>query len=358
MTVTLSLVIAALLLVLFGLVVWVIKRTERSHEQREAEDERHRRESDSLQAGHSRALAEEQQRHRSEVQAAADAHAAQMRASSQDHRSELSALREQVNRRSRLQAKAVFAAAQGMKWELASRELLVDACVAARLDAIVATNVVFAPVETSAEPFCAQIDHLVFTDHAIIVVENKHWAGMIFDGIRPTDHMSALATVMNDDHLEPPFAVHISRSSRALLEVRVDSDGQAPAHQVRRQALRLRRLLRSAGSPPLIDTCVFYSHAGAHVVTAGSYLEGHMQTEIATPQTLPATLTKIHDNRGRLDPAQLNRAIATIQELGADLVGVGRFAADHTSPVELSYRIREKRARKKSENTAPRKAGR
>ena len=325
-------IIALLILAVAGLIMWMAKRTRIAGERREADARQHEQETETLRAAHEHALAAAREQHHSEVTAAQDEHSRQ-----------LEGLRSSIKAHKKLQSKAIYAAAQGMKWELASRQQLVTACEKAGLDAVIATNLVFAPNTATDTPFCAQIDHLVITDNVVLIVESKHWTGLIFDGIRPSDHLPALAAIIDDGTLEPPFAAQLSRSSNNFVEVRFDDGDHAPARQARQQALRLRELLRTSMTPPLVDTCVFYSHPTAHVVTSGSFVERGMTTVVATAGTVHDVIRAAHESRqNRLGADGVTKLTDAIRPLGADLVGVGRFEAEFTSPVRLGYRIRGK----------------
>ena len=328
-TAALYVTIGLLIAIVAGLVFWMIRRSRRADAQREATARQHHDETESLRATQAQALADARTQHLSAVAA-----------SRRDHDRQQASLRAEIDAHEKLQAAAVFAAARGLKWELASRQQLVTACEQAGLDAVIATNIVFAPNEAGADPFCAQIDHLVVTDNVVLLVENKRWAGMVFDGIHPSTKLPGLATVLNDSDLRPPFAVQISRTSRRSLKIRFAENDDSPAQQARQQALRLREFLRATMAPPLVDTCIFYSHPQAHVVTGGSYTERSMTTVMATPQDLPAVLTAAHTRRpGRLGADAAADVIEAVRALGADLVGVGRFEVDYVSPVRLEYRI-------------------
>ncbi|GAT74555.1 hypothetical protein MHM582_3060 [Microbacterium sp. HM58-2] len=308
-------VIVALLLAVGGLILWSVRRGRRWKETQTA---------------------------------TADAHRAEIDAHTLEHDKQVSVLQTEKQATDALRARAVSAAAQGMRWELASRHQLVRACEAAGIDAVIATNVVFTPAEPAAHPFCAQIDHLVITGNAVLVVESKRWDGVVFDGIRPSTHAAAFAALFDDADLAAPFAVQLTRpnADSPTIESRFSTDKRAPALQARRQAMRLHELLRRrSGAVPFIDTCVFYSHPHAQVFAHDYDGEGKARTAIATSESIRRVITDVHESKTTgLTRAQATLVIDTIRELGADLVGTGRFAAEYQSAVPLEHSVPDDKA--------------
>jgi hypothetical protein len=235
---------------------------------------------------------------------------------------------------------AVRLAAQGMRWELASRQALVRALEAAKLHAVVATNVVFGASDAQEETFCAQIDHLVITENVVIIVDSKNWQGVIFDGVRPSEHDPALGVLVNHAELGSSFSVQLAPAENgAQIRVRTYSDKASPTRQVRRQAMRFRDVLLATGTPATIRTVVFYSHPDSMVI---SKVEPSLKvpTVITDRRRLAQDLRKIHEQRpGEWSNTQRGHVIDTVRGLGADLVGVGRFADDFDSPVPLDAQV-------------------
>lgn len=234
---------------------------------------------------------------------------------------------------------AIRHAARGMKWELASRQALVRALTSAHLDSVIATNIVFAANEAGQGTFCAQIDHLVITENVVIIVDSKNWQGVIFDGIRPSRHARMLGALFDEQGLGTTFAIQAKRADEAAthVEVRYHRDKASPATQVRRQAVRFRNLLvETDASAEAIRTCVFYSHPDALVVTNGLDGNGRFPTVIADRESISRGLKKTHDSHpGEWSSAQREQLIAAIRVLGADLIGIGKYADDFSSTVPL-----------------------
>ncbi|PKI91128.1 hypothetical protein CW368_07645 [Actinomycetales bacterium SN12] len=246
-----------------------------------------------------------------------------------------------------LRDSALHLAARGMRWELNSREALVKACEAASLNAIIATNVVFAVV-SDKRSFCAQIDHVVVTDNTTLVIDSKYWNGLVFDGTKPSQLAAQFAALLDEKQLTPPFAVHLRQRDPASIGLRVDAGPAAPVRQARVGASRLHTYLSErVGELSFIDTCVFYSHPDATVVTPGVDVQGNTRTLIADVHTIGAVLRRAHTaRREQSSPERVDRIVDALTELGADIVRTGAFAVDRpVSPVALDYRMQTRRER-------------
>lgn len=280
--------------------------------------------------------------------ATAETHRVELHQSASDHQNREAALKARNTATNDLRERAVRTAARGMKWELASRYQLVKACESAGLDAVIATNIVFTPAEPAEHAFCAQIDHLVITPQVVLVVESKHWKGVVFDGVLPSKHAAAFSTLFDESEMVAPFSVHLTQPEEGahLLSWRVDAGKKAPARQARKQALRLRDLLKERSETvPYIDTCVFYSHHDAKVITHAFDQEGSARTAIATSGNIHRVIRNVHTAKQRsISEAQATLVIDTVRELGADLIGTGRFADEYQSPVKLGYRFSDNEA--------------
>lgn len=309
-------VIVVLLLALAGLIFWSVRR------------------------GRNWMLAREEER-----LATAETHRVELHQSASEHQNHTATLRARNAATNELRERAVRAAAQGMKWELASRRQLVKACQGAGLDAVIATNIVFTPAEPAEHAFCAQIDHVVITPQVVLVVESKNWKGVVFDGVRPSKHAAAFSTLFDESEMVAPFSVHLTQPEEGsnLLAWRVDAGAKAPAKQARKQAVRLRDLLKERSeNVPYIDTCVFYSHHNAKVISPAFDKESSARTAIATSDSIQRVIREVHGTKRRnVTEAQATLVIDTVRELGADLVGTGRFAEEYRSPVSLGYRLND-----------------
>ena len=289
------------------------------------------------------------QRRKWEAQRAEDArmHEQHLAGVAAEHHEHVMALHAGQAASDALRDRALHLAARGMRWELNSRETLVKACESASLNAIVATNVVFAVVSPERS-FCAQIDHVVVTDNTMLVIDSKYWNGLVFDGTRPSQLAAPFAALFDEKQLTPPFAVHLRQRDDASIGLRVEAGTSSPARQVRVGASRLHAYLSPrVGELPFIDTCVFYSHPDATVVTPGVDVQGNARTLIADVHTIGTMLRRAHTARPeQSSPERVDRIAEALTELGADIVRTGAFAVDRpTSPVALDYRIRSRRER-------------
>ncbi|WP_295033568.1 nuclease-related domain-containing protein [uncultured Microbacterium sp.] len=335
------LVVVAVLIIAFALTVWGLSRRNRR-----VNDELRRRYADEesslverqasatreLQSTHDETLAGLTARHDTETKQRLDAHAEQVRTLTAERDAAIA--NEEGSR---------LLAGRGLRWELASREVLVDACEAAGLDAIVATNIVFSPRdEGSLAPYCAQLDHLVITEKAVVLVDSKNWKGLILDGKKPSSLAGALGVLFDENALPTSFAISVTPDGAERLDVRTHLGSDSPASQVRRQARRFHQhLLAQHGSAPYVQTCVFYSHPDARLWTSGLDETAHAQpTRITSVRTIQKALLDAQTG-GPAGPSshQLTQLVATVRELGADLHGTGRFASEFRSSVPLTFRM-------------------
>jgi hypothetical protein len=289
------------------------------------------------------------QRRKWEAQRADDArmHAQHLAGVAAEHHQHVLALQAGQAASDALRDRALHLAARGMRWELNSREALVKACEAASLNAIVATNVVFSVV-SEEKSFCAQIDHVVVTDNTVLVIDSKYWNGLVFDGTRPSQLAAAFAALLDEKKLTPPFAVHLRQRDDATIGLRVEPGHASPVRQVRLGASRLQAYLTPrVGDLPYIDTCVFYSHPNATVVTPGVDVQGNARTLVADVHTIGSMLRRAHTARPeQSSPERVDQITEALIELGADIVRTGAFAVDGpVSPVALDYRIQTRRER-------------
>lgn len=339
---TLVLLIAvAVLVVAFIVTVWMLSRRNRrvtdelQRRYTEGENTLIERQADvtrELQSSHDETLAALTAQHHNEISQRTQAHEEQVRSLIAER--DAAVANEEGSR---------LLAGRGLRWELASREVLVDACDAAGLDAIIATNIVFSPRdEGSIAPYCAQLDHLVITEKAIVLVESKYWQGLILDGKKPSTLAGALGVLFDESTLPTSFVIAISRDGNERLDVRTLLDADSPASQVRQQAhLFHQHLVAQHGSAPSLQTCVFYSHPDARVWTGGLDGTEHAEpTRIASVRTIQKALLDAQSG-GAAGPSshQLTQLVATVRELGADLHGTGRFASEFRSPVPLDFRM-------------------
>ncbi|GAB6856113.1 nuclease-related domain-containing protein [Microbacterium xylanilyticum] len=339
---TLALLIAvAVLVVAFAATVWGLSR--RNRRVREELQRRYADEENSLVERQASATRELQSTHSETVATLMARYDAETTQRLAEHEEQVRALTAERDAAIANEEGSRLLAGRGLRWELASREVLVDACEAGGLDAIVATNIVFSPRdEGSIAPYCAQLDHLVITEKAVVLVDSKYWKGLILDGKKPSTLAGALGVLFDESALPSSFAIAVTREGGERLDVRTLLGPDSPAAQVRRQARRFYQHLSARhGSAPYVQTCVFYSHPDARVWTGGLDESEHAQpTRIASVRTIQKALLDAQTG-GPAGPSshQLTQLVATVHELGADLHGTGRFASEFRSPVPLNFRM-------------------
>ncbi|WP_067196407.1 nuclease-related domain-containing protein [Microbacterium sp. XT11] len=341
--------IGVLLLALAAMILGHARARNSWRLQRDAEAEAHSSLTAELERAHAEALRERDADHDAALATQSLAHWHKMRNAERRHEEKLAELETELTRKDAVLTRALAQASTGIKWELASRSAIVAACETADIDAIVATNIVFVPDEDADDVFCAQVDHLVLSPNAALLIDSKRWNGLVFDGVRPSTRAQPLAALFDESAFTGSFALHLTPRGKETrsIDVRTYLDADAPAQRARLQAIRLLRYLRlQAAALDHIDTCVFYSHPDATVVTSGYDGSGRFRTHIAHTHTLAGVLQRVHSGGdGGIDPQQLTRVASVIRRLGADLVGTGRYASEYTSPIPLTKHDRLTAAR-------------
>ncbi|AND16527.1 nuclease-related domain-containing protein [Rathayibacter tritici] len=220
-----------------------------------------------------RSSAQLQQGHRDHLDAVSRTHEAEL----EERRVELQTVREEAEQSRRALAKT-------WKGEAVSHRLIREACLAAGLSGLLATNVVFVPADArTTRRFLAQIDHLLLTRHGAIIIEAKYWQGVVFDGVRPGTVHPSYGVLMDEDALPDAFAVQIAPDTAAQWTVRTHLEHRVPALHVRTQAARLKDHLAEQGLPtPWFDTAVLYSHPDVTTYAPAWQGAGSARTRIVT----------------------------------------------------------------------------
>jgi len=225
--------------------------------------------------------------------------------------------------------------ARGAKFEAVSRELLTGVCHELGLDAVLVTNLVFVPREAApGRPFVAQVDHVLLLDDLALVVENKHWQGVVLDGIAPADVHPALGVLLGDAPAAS-FGLQLKRGSDDTVAVLSRSGGRSPATQVRTQARRVSQFVANAAPQRVwFDTCVLYSHPDAlvhrrPVDKADSDVETHVAAGLDDLRQVVSTLRRQRRSSSTV-PVQALAQVFAAQ--GAEIRGFGAHA-DLSTPV-------------------------
>ncbi|MDD7944647.1 nuclease-related domain-containing protein [Microbacterium sp. NE2HP2] len=207
-----------------------------------------------------------------------------------------------------------------------SKRLIAAACADVGLSGVLVTNVVFVPDDTR-NTFFAQIDHVLLTRQAAILIENKYWQGLIFDDVRPSSVIPAFRAMLDEEKLEAPFALQIRPISESAWEVLRHVGADSPAVQVRRQARRLAEHLRARwGEAPFFTTAVLYSHgdASVHAKPVSRSSSGVTTRVLSGSKGLVRMLAEVRQQPPTaLTVAQLEQLRAYFESLGAHVERVG-----------------------------------
>jgi hypothetical protein len=230
---------------------------------------------------------------------------------------------------------------KGMKWEEASEQAILRACRSAGVNGVLMTNVVFVPVDEtdqgSRRKFVAQADHVLISDSGRgLVIESKHWGGIVFDGRRPSEVHPAFRNLVDESSLVPPFAVQVQ--SRKVLnhedeaenwwQVRVQAKGASPAQQVRVQARRLARFVdeQTGVSRTWFDTCVYYSSPSAAAFVNAEDRSGTVTTSVVTnDHELQSALAAWAAKDSVPNRARADAVVRVLAGQGAHAITVGSY---------------------------------
>ncbi|QIS41929.1 NERD domain-containing protein [Clavibacter capsici] len=219
--------------------------------------------------------------------------------------------------------------------EASSHAHIVAAFAAARLPGILATNVVFSRTSDDGARFVQQIDHVVVTARTVLIIENKRWRGIVFDGVVPSSEHAAFAQLVDESSLGRTFAVQIARLSKSASSqeriVRSHVGRESPATQVRGQAVGLRELLEERlGLRVWCETAVLYSHDGASLFVRPE------------DRTDGGAVTRILAGRSGLDAyvreMALSAGTGAERDLVEPLAALFRAGGAHVEPLGLSGR--------------------
>ncbi|WP_423920936.1 nuclease-related domain-containing protein [Frigoribacterium sp. 2-23] len=260
-------------------------------------------------------------------------HEDQMARARDDHDRELSELASARERALDEARQARDLLATGLKWEATSRDLIADAIRTVAADAVLLTNVVFVPTETTASGrFVVQVDHVLVCEAGVLVIENKGWRGIVFDGRTPSSVFPAFSGLFDETKLDPPFALQVKDDSPTVLTVRSHLGPTSPAAQVRRQARRLAdRVYTEIGARFWVDTCVLYSHPQATVFAADrDVAEGGATTRIvAAPAQLASVVRELTGRPAKkFSRARVEEIVGLLGSYGADTLRFGAYVEE------------------------------
>ncbi len=329
------------MLIVVAVLAWQLVRRKRAEEERAAELQQEREQERATVA---RTIAEREEAHTTAITQREQAHTAAISVITADGQQRLATADQAAATAEERRKAAEDAAAElrrhladGVKWDRVSRDDIVRAFSPTTsggkaASGFVATNVVFCPVDEGVDTgFSAQIDHVIVSSDGILIVENKHWSGVVFNSIHPRTVHSALGslfTMTQDDEkvrdLTAPFSIHATTPNLINAVTFTVHDGaKSPTKQVQRQALRLNALLKkNTRVGNWIDTMVYYSHRGA---TVHSETKDEKTIIVRSERELPAAISAWRNTpRPPLTDDEITRIADHFRDLGADLQGIGR----------------------------------
>lgn len=218
--------------------------------------------------------------------------------------------------------------------ELLSRDTIVAVCESLGLSAVVATNVVFVVRPDDKPAFVTQIDHVILTETAAMVIENKDWRGIVFDGVLPSVISPVFGHVVPDSFVNQagPYSVRINafqKSQGIDLLVMDRDDGPAPRQRVRTLATQLGAELEDQiGWSCSFHTCVLYSNPNVKLYAQNPSGSSTRDEAFAVDSAAGlATLIKVWASaKSRETRSPLVEVVPVLATLGADLRGTGAFA--------------------------------
>lgn len=266
-------------------------------------------------------------RHRAELEREREARERSLAVAEQEFSLQLDQARRQAEDAETLADRMRLFTARALQWDTASRDLVAEVGRELNIDGCLASNVLFTVRERSGKPFIAQIDHVLLTDRAAYVIENKFWAGTVFDGLLPSAVHPAFASLVDEGALGSEFALRMKREDGGV-SVLVKSGGESPRAQSRRQAARLSGAIEERfGVTQWFDPYVLYSHPNASLFvepTAGAAARRAPVLQGAQGvRSLLRGAARPAGGRGQVDVVRIGDALAA---LGADVVGLGTYA--------------------------------
>lgn len=195
-----------------------------------------------------------------------------------------------------------------MTWERRSREILLKKLKASGSSGVLLTNIVFLVSDQRQIP--RQIDHLIVTENKVILIENKGWKGLVFDGVLPSSVHKSYQSFIDERplHQRDTFAVQLRNDDN---EPRFEID-DPPTQQAASQARDLKNLVKRSGIPLNLTVCVFYSHQDVDLRAATCQTKWNVQvldTDSITdvlPRPTNSAFIPVEDIVNVLDPYTSN----------------------------------------------------
>lgn len=100
--------------------------------------------------------------------------------------------------------------AKNIGWDLRSRAKLVTMLSDMQFDGMLITNLTFVEEDSDSNaPVVVQVDHIILSERGAVLVENKGWKGLVYDGTRPSEDFGPFSTLIDETDLTGSFALHL-----------------------------------------------------------------------------------------------------------------------------------------------------
>lgn len=218
--------------------------------------------------------------------------------------------------------------ARSLDYDLKSRNAILDVCRRAGLHGVLLNNIVFLCRSRTGDLYRRQIDHLLVLTGRVILIENKGWKGLVFDGMDPAEEYQNFDVLMHRllDSCEH-FAVHMRADHRP----RIDESGDAPVRQAIKQLIDLKNLAGTLKVPlNYVDVCVFYSHPQVRLKAKQKQQVNNWPVSVIDASELEEYLASL--KRGAW--VDVERVVQALQFYAGDTVGFGEFEQGYASSIE------------------------
>ncbi|TLP97439.1 NERD domain-containing protein [Nesterenkonia salmonea] len=221
--------------------------------------------------------------------------------------------------------------AKALDYDLRSRHSILNACHSEQLDGVLLSNVVFLRKNRAVggDLYRRQIDHVVVTSEKVLLLENKGWKGLVFDGVPPGTIHPDLGAVVGPLPSKDTFAVHIGGQDRSI---RIAEE--APIDQAAKQARDLKNIAAESGvDAGFVEICVLYSHPQVRLHALSRQVSRGWHGRVIDLPQLDQVLRAGSGER-RVDVEQLT---GLLEPLAGDIAGFGSY--ESTWPSRLAPRV-------------------
>lgn len=170
---------------------------------------------------------------------------------------------------------------------------------------------------------------MVVTSEKVLLLENKGWKGLVFDGVPPGTIHPDLGAVVGPLPSKDTFAVHIGGQDRSI---RIAEE--APIDQAAKQARDLKNIAAESGvDAGFVEICVLYSHPQVRLHALSRQVSRGWHGRVIDLPQLDQVLRAGSGER-RVDVEQLT---GLLEPLAGDIAGFGSY--ESTWPSRLAPRV-------------------